>query len=104
MGTIAARDCLRVVELAETVASIGLLAAAQAVELRGMPEFSPRTRELVAFLRRHVQPVKADRRQDLDIDRTLSLHREGALPMVGRGEALDPSRFRGAFRASPEEL
>ena len=96
MGTIAARDCLRVVELAETVASIGLLAAAQAVELRGMPEFSPRTRELVAFLRRHVQPVKADRRQDLDIDRTLSLHREGALPMVGRGEALDPSRFRGA--------
>src|SRR5262249_56278613 len=35
MGSIAARDCLRVVELSETVAAIGLLACAQARDLRG---------------------------------------------------------------------
>ncbi len=37
MGTIAARDGLRILELTETVAAIGLLAACQAVELRGAP-------------------------------------------------------------------
>lgn len=34
MGTIAARDCLRVLELTEQVASASLLAATQAIELR----------------------------------------------------------------------
>lgn len=38
MGTIAARDCLRVLELTEQVAAAGLLAASQGVVLRmGMP-------------------------------------------------------------------
>ena len=35
MGTIAARDCLRILELTEQVAAAALLAAAQGVELRG---------------------------------------------------------------------
>ncbi|MBF4405706.1 histidine ammonia-lyase, partial [Vibrio anguillarum] len=34
MGTIAARDCLRVLELTEQVAAASLLAATQAIELR----------------------------------------------------------------------
>ncbi len=34
MGTIAARDCLRVLELTEQVASASLLAVHQAIELR----------------------------------------------------------------------
>src|SRR5690606_32087449 len=34
MGTIAARDCLRVLELTEQVAAAGLLAATQGMELR----------------------------------------------------------------------
>jgi histidine ammonia-lyase len=34
MGTIASRDCLRVLELTEQVASASLLAASQAIELR----------------------------------------------------------------------
>lgn len=38
MGTIAARDCLRVLELTEQVAAASLLAAVQGVELRGEAE------------------------------------------------------------------
>lgn len=34
MGTIAARDCLRVLELTEQVASASLLASVQAIEIR----------------------------------------------------------------------
>jgi len=99
MGTIAARDCLRSLELAETVAAIGLLAASQAVELRGGSDHGERTRTLVDFLRQHVDPLREDRRQDHDIERVLALLRAAALPHVGRGEALDPSRF-GASNAS----
>ncbi len=81
MGTLAARDALRVVELSETVAAIGLLAACQGVELRGAP-VPPRLAVLLAALRAEVPAVTADRRQDLDIARVLTLHRSGALPLA----------------------
>ena len=35
MGTIAARDCIRILELTEQVAAAVLLAVVQGVELRG---------------------------------------------------------------------
>ena len=90
MGTIAARDCLRVVELAETVASIGLLAGCQAVDLRGGIDVNARTTELHKFVRERIPLVTEDRRQDIDIQQVLELHRKGQLPGIGRGEGLDP--------------
>ena len=80
MGTIAARDCLRIVELTETVAVIGLLAMCQAVDLRGGHNVHRRARALHAAVRARVPMVDADRRQDLDIAEVLALHRSGALP------------------------
>jgi histidine ammonia-lyase len=77
MGTLAARDALRVVELSETVAAITLLAGCQATELRGAPP--PRLAALVAAVRAEIPTVDADRRQDLDIARVLALHRRSAL-------------------------
>jgi histidine ammonia-lyase len=76
MGTIAARDCLRVLELTETVAIIHLLAACQAADLRGdmLPTTAAvrdRVREVAAF-------TDVDRRHDLDIQRLLGLLRDGA--------------------------
>jgi len=85
MGTIAARDCRRVLELAETVGAIGLLAACQAVDLRGPEAACVRARALHAALRKDVAMLREDRRQDLDIERVLGLLREGALP-VGSAE------------------
>ena len=80
MGTIAARDCLRIVELTETVAVIGLLAMCQAVDLREGHNVHKRARALHAAVRARVPRVDADRRQDLDIAEVLALYRGGALP------------------------
>lgn len=81
MGTIAARDCLRVLELTETVAAIGLLAALQAVDLRGVERCGKRARALHAAVRAVVPMVREDRRQDRDIDSVLQLLRRGELPI-----------------------
>jgi histidine ammonia-lyase len=53
MGTIAARDCIRIIELTEQVATAMLIAVIQAVELRGNP------RELSAGLRATLEQVRA---------------------------------------------
>jgi histidine ammonia-lyase len=82
MGTIAARDALRVLELTETVAAIALLAGCQGAELRGAA-LPPRLAPLLAAVRAEVPALAADRRQDLDIGRVLALHRRGALPLSG---------------------
>jgi len=79
MGTLAARDALRVVELTETVACVGLLAACQAAELRG-GALPPQLAGLVASVRRDVPALTADRRQDVDIERLLERLRAGTLP------------------------
>ena len=53
MGTIAARDCIRIIELTEQVATAMLIAVIQAVELRGNPT------ELSAGLRATLEQVRA---------------------------------------------
>jgi histidine ammonia-lyase len=80
MGTIAARDCLRVLELGETVAAIGVLAACQAMDLRSDRVDSPRARAVHRAVRAVVPPVVADRRQDHDIAHVLDLYRSGKIP------------------------
>jgi histidine ammonia-lyase len=83
MGTIAARDALRALELAETVAVIELLALCQAVDLRG-GDVGEAGLALHQAVRRVVPPLAADRRQDHDIERVLQLLAADALPL---GEA-----------------
>jgi histidine ammonia-lyase len=87
MGTIAARDCRRILELTETVAGITLLAACQAVDLRGPENGCRRAKALHSALRKDVEMVREDRRQDLDIAHVLELFRNGALPI---GECAAP--------------
>lgn len=81
MGTISARECLRIVELTETVAVIHLLALAQAVDLRGPERCHPASRALRDAVRDDVPRNDADRRMDTDIDRMLARYRAGALPI-----------------------
>src|SRR5262245_56670576 len=90
MGTIAARECRRILDLAETVAAIALLAACQAFDLRPGEGRSQRGRALRDAVRKEVELVVEDRRQDLDIEAVLALHRAGALP-IGALELL-PAR------------
>ena len=79
MGSIAARDCQRVLDLTETVAVVELLALCQGLDLRGGPRH-PRGRALHAAVRTVAARNDADRRQDGDIARVLQLHRAGELP------------------------
>jgi histidine ammonia-lyase len=80
MGTIAARDCLRILELTESVAAIGLLATAQAVDVRGTDTCSSHSVAMRNTVRERVPVLEDDRRQDIDIEQVLRLHREGLLP------------------------
>ncbi|MEE8476544.1 MAG: aromatic amino acid ammonia-lyase [Myxococcota bacterium] len=81
MGTIAARDCRRVLELSETVAVIVLLAACQALDLRSGGSGQRRGCALRDAIRKEVPMLTVDRRQDLDIARVLALYRQGELPL-----------------------
>ena len=81
LGTIAARDALRSLELAETVAAILLLAGCQALDLRGATAARGRARALHDAVRKEVPMLRADRRQDVDIARVLAALRAGALPL-----------------------
>jgi histidine ammonia-lyase len=81
MGTIAARDALRIIELTETVLAILQLAVCQAVDLRSAHGCHRRTRQLHQAIRATVPMNDADRRQDVDIYRVLELHRTGKLPI-----------------------
>jgi histidine ammonia-lyase len=71
MGTIAARDCLRVIELSEQVAAAMLIAARQALHLRRRvtPEAGV-TEEAAAMLvdlEAHIELVEEDRALDADL-------------------------------------
>lgn len=81
LGTIAARDTRRVVELVETVAAIALLACCQATELRRDDSPTRRGRALLEAVRKEVPMLREDRRQDRDIARALALLRADRLPL-----------------------
>jgi histidine ammonia-lyase len=80
MGTIAARDCLRVLDLTETVAAILILAMCQAVNLRETEGCHVRSRAMHAAVRKLVAFNDGDRRQDVDIAAILTALRADQLP------------------------
>jgi histidine ammonia-lyase/phenylalanine ammonia-lyase len=85
MGTIAARDARSIVELAQNIAAIHLMACCQALELRGIDGCAPRTREAVEIVRERVPFLDRDRYVDVDIAATVELIREGVFsPLVRR--------------------
>jgi phenylalanine ammonia-lyase len=77
MGTIAARDARSIVELAQNIAAINLMACCQALELRGVHRCSPRTRQAVELVRERVPFLDRDRYVDVDIAATAELIRTG---------------------------
>ena len=81
MGTIAARDCLRIIELTETVAAIHALALCQAVDIRKQEGCGKRSRAIHAAVRKGVPVNDADRRMDGDIQWVLAALRADDLPL-----------------------
>jgi phenylalanine ammonia-lyase len=78
MGSIAARDARTIVELAQNIAAIHLIACSQALELRGVDQCSPRTREAFALVRSRVPFLDRDRCMDEDIAAVVEMIRVGA--------------------------
>ncbi|WP_318509964.1 HAL/PAL/TAL family ammonia-lyase [Photobacterium leiognathi] len=73
MGTIASRDCLRVLQLTEQVTAASLLAATQAIELRKRDEelnashLSPALTKMNEAVLEHFDPVIEDRPLEQDL-------------------------------------
>ena len=72
---------MRIVELVETVGVIHLLALAQAVDLRGKDGCHPASQAMRDAVRKDVPANDADRRMDIDIERTLARYRADELPI-----------------------
>lgn len=81
MGTISARECVRVLDLTETVTAIHLLTVCQAVDLRGAGHCHPRSVAMRDAVRKHVSKNVADRRMDVDIQAVRALIAQDALPV-----------------------
>ncbi len=77
MGTIAARDCIRILELTEQVAVAVLFAVVQGVELRGsLDALSPALQNTVKQLRLHSPFLNADRALEQELRSCLELTRK----------------------------
>ncbi len=81
MGTIAARDALRIAELTETTLAVVQLALCQAVDLRKGHGCHTRSKQIHTAIRRHIPINDGDRRMDFDIAQVLKLLRENELPI-----------------------
>lgn len=79
MGTIAARDAMRVCELTERVLAIVLLACCQALDLRGPEGRRARSQAVLDAVRALVPTNTGDRRQDFDIVAIVAALQAGSL-------------------------
>jgi histidine ammonia-lyase len=77
MGSLAAYDLNRILELTETVAAVHALGAAQALELRGLSHTSSVLRGLHAALRKHADFMHEDRPLDAEIEAVAGFLRSG---------------------------
>jgi histidine ammonia-lyase len=85
MGTIAAREALRVCELVGHAVAVHLLVAAQACELRGGLPGRPALQSIVAAIRKLSPGLEDDRPLDTDIEAVFQSVAAGALGL--RAEA-----------------
>jgi len=77
MGTIAARDCIRILELTEQVAAATLLAVVQGVELRGnVDALSPALQNTAEQVRQHSPFLSTDRALEHELRLCLELIRK----------------------------
>ena len=77
MGTIAARDCIRILELTEQVAAAMLIAVVQGVELRGNQSLlSPDLQTTVTQVRDKISFLETDRAMEKELRLCIQLIRE----------------------------
>jgi histidine ammonia-lyase len=77
MGTTAAIDFSKMMPVLHNMLSIAFLGMAQAVDIRGKDKVSPHLRTIYNEIRVLVEPVREDRRMDIDIDKVKPLLKVG---------------------------
>jgi histidine ammonia-lyase len=77
MGLLAVQDLLRIIELTETVAAVHAMAAAQAMDLRGLEHTSPKLRAFHATIRSKAAFMIEDRPLDAEIQALTQLIQSG---------------------------
>lgn len=86
MGLISARKLLTIIENVETILAIEILAAASAIDLQqrhGSP--GKGTGAVWRLVRKNIPKIEADREFRLDIEKSLSLLREGSIVKAALG-------------------
>jgi histidine ammonia-lyase len=81
LGTIAARDCLAILDLAETLGAIATLALVHASSLREDSDRGPRARLMHTAVRERIPAHTVDQRMDTQIEELLRAYRRGELPI-----------------------
>ncbi len=76
MGTIAARDCVRVLELTEQVAAALLFAVVQGVEMRDDECLGDELQQTIAEFRQHFAFLENDRALDKELRHCVDLIRQ----------------------------
>ena len=88
MGTIAARDCLRILQLTEQVTAAALMAACQGVELRlalnGANPLSGGLLQTYQSLRKISPALKEDRALENELRQLIAAMQQQQLPVYGR--------------------
>ena len=77
MGSIAARDARTIVEIAQNISAVHLIACCQALELRGVDQASAPTVEAFGLVRERVAFLDRDRYLDADIATTVEMIQSG---------------------------
>lgn len=82
MGTIAARDCIRILELTEQVAAAVLFAVVQGVELRGNVGYlSPALQQTLDWVRQISPFLSTDRALEQELRACMVLIRQQYWPL-----------------------
>jgi len=79
MGTIAARNALKILRNVECILAIEMISAAQAIDLRGPEKLGKGTMKAYRMIRRILPPIVEDRETYVDIARLVEILRNGEL-------------------------
>jgi len=79
MGTIAARNALKILRNVECIVAIEMISAAQAIDLRGPEKLAKGTAEAYRMIRRIIPPIVEDRETYVDIAKLVEILENGEL-------------------------
>jgi len=85
MGTIAARNALKILRNVECILAIEMMSATQAIDLRGPEKLGKGTMKAYQMIRRILPPIVEDRETYVDIEKVIEMLRNRVLVSAVEG-------------------